>query len=137
MPEYITTLFGRKKFHPVIQALAILVVATLGIFIFRTSSGTEKIEWYITASAILLYATANPIIGIFSKKWLMYILFSVVCFAILMTLLIFITNSLAVLKIDKLVEFRLIFIAEAIFYLLITFLIAIFRSMVVLLQKLS
>ena len=130
------TLFGQSKLNPVIQATTLFIITSIVMVIASESNTGEDVEWLIAASSILLFATANPIIGIFKKKWLVYIVVSFVVFALLMIFDILVANALAERKIEEVTEYRLIFFAEVIFYILVTFLIGIFRTIVNMMKRL-
>lgn len=115
--------------NPVLQCLIVLVISWI-ILIFTHNSGTGHFSWNIIASAILLYAGANPVTGIFNKKWGRYLLFSIIGYGFLIFGLVWLYNQIAMVKFDEERPIRMLIIIVSVFFILINMLVAFYRYII-------
>lgn len=119
---------------PVGQALFILVLILIGIGISHASTENPEADWTIAATGLLLFAAANPILGIFNKRWARYVLFSAICFVVTLVATLFLAQATAGSPLGELVQFQMFFVAASVFFFVSTGLVGIYRFIIRLLQ---
>jgi nitrate reductase NapE component len=83
---------------------------------------------------MLLFAAANPILGIFQKRWPRYVLFSFIAFGVTLTLTLFLAQATAGSPLRDLTQFQMFFVAACVFFLASTGLVGLYRFILRLLQ---
>jgi|GEM_PF-3568994 len=129
------TLLGKRNFHPYSQAFFALILIIVSTAIMAVGRAENDSEWYLAATILLFFTVANPILGMFKKRWKQYVLQSLGAYVILFPSGIFLTNIWARHGILSLHTFKLLFIATFIFYFLTLFLVATFRFLLRLLKS--
>ncbi len=129
------TLLGKRNLHPYSQAFATLILIIISTAIVAANRPENDSEWYFAATLLLFFTVANPILGMFKKKWKRYVLQSLGGYAVLFPAGIVLTNVWALHGIRTLPTFQLLFIATFIFYFLTLFLVAVFRFLLRLIKS--
>lgn len=126
-----------NKFNPFVQAGAILIFLVPVLGIANGGSADPELPWQIAATALLLFAAANPIIGIFQKRWGRYVAGSIISFVVLTAAIYALTHYMAAVRLSTLPHMRMLFISVIVFYLMITFLVMVYRNLVAMLGKME
>lgn len=129
------TFFGKFGGNPIFQSLFIALATTLLFAILKFFSCNEIQFWNIGGVALLFFCGVNGLVGIFKVKWSKYILISICCFVPLVIYLAWLSSVFSGIRFGQLSEFRQLFTALVIFYLMLTFLIAIYRMIAKNLEK--
>jgi hypothetical protein len=105
--------------NPVIQAIFVLLLWNASETVLKLFFSRFDNDLIITASAMLLYAFLNPLLGIFIKeKWLRYAGYSLASFIILTTLLFTLTIFISTTSPSQLFAAPGIFPSIIVFYIL-------------------
>ena len=72
-----------KLGNPFVQALFILLYLGIGLLISATVLGANRAEWFIGATAILLFTVFTSLLSIFCVRWKSYALKSTIIFIVL------------------------------------------------------
>lgn len=116
------------------QALSVFILILIGIGIAHMIPNKPTTDWTVTATGLLLFAAANPILGIFQRRWPRYVLFSIVSFAMILPATLFLTQATAGSSLSDLTHFKMFFVAAGVFFFLSTGLVGIYRFIIRLLQ---
>jgi len=113
---------------PFAQALAVLVMWLLAVLAgFMTNCGSGFYD-VVTASALLLFVVASPLMGIFVKeKWLRYTGFSIAAFATLTMSLYISTFYISTFMPQQSSPRKPVLITLIIFYLMLVMISGIYR----------
>lgn len=123
--------FAGKPYHsPVLQGIAILVSIIITVSASHIMHISETAEWYMTATFLLLFTAGNPIMGIFKQRWYPYIGKSFLVYLVLFGLALGITEGMARVGLQELGGFKYFFLIIFIFYLMITFLVGLYRLII-------
>jgi hypothetical protein len=121
------TFLGKRGHNPLWQGLAVLLAASIAMAIAHTSIGTIRSIWLVAATFLLFFTAANPLLGIFKHGWGRYLALSVPVYAGLTVAIIFLAKTLSGTGLGEIAEFRAFFALEALFYVIVTGLVGIYR----------
>lgn len=126
---------GNKSHNPVIQGIALFLVALAAIILGHIMHLDEKSEWYMAATFLLLFTAGNPIMGIFRKQWGRYVGISLLVYIVLTLALLVTTQGIARVSLQELGDFKYFFTIEFIFYFLVTGLVGLYRFIIQILHE--
>jgi len=113
---------------PFAQALAVMVMWLLAVLAGFLANCSSAFYGVVTASALLLFVVASPLLGIFVKeKWLRYTGFSIAAFATLATSLYISTYYISTLSPQQSSPQKPVLITLIIFYLMLVMISGIYR----------
>ncbi len=87
-------LFGKEQISPGWQGTGIFCAALACILILNTVYAYTEPQWTVLFTGLLFYAAANPLMGLFRKKWGKYLWQSFAVFILLLAGLTSITGLL-------------------------------------------
>ncbi|TVR77691.1 MAG: hypothetical protein EA412_10425 [Chitinophagaceae bacterium] len=109
----------------------------LGMLIARLSMPEQNHEWRVAAVFLLIFVVINPILGIFKENWGKYTLHSFPVFVILFVLMLISADSISLLSIGDIAEYKLIFLLVGMFYFLLTLMALLYRTINEFFQKMQ
>lgn len=108
-----------KRTSPLMQALWVLGIGTLAMFIGSLVSDDEETVWFFASTTLGFYALLNAVISFFVvKKWVKYFFQSIVLFLLLSFVLYTIASSLSQIDAKNLYEYRMLYSVTVAFYIL-------------------
>lgn len=127
--------FNFKTLNPITQAVFSIVLISI-IAIFCLIFGIKSMyAWSMILAPLFLFSCSNPIIGAFKEKPLHYTGASVIVLITLATYIYFIGNFISDFKYQQTQELQLIATLVFIFYILLSTLCVIFRTVLYLLHE--
>lgn len=129
------TLAGKSSYNPVIQGVALLLITLAAVILGHLFHIDEKSEWYMAATFLLLFTAGNPIMGIFRKRWYRYVGISFLVYIALTIAVLAATQAIARVSLQELGDFKFFFTIEAIFYILVTGLVGLYRFIIQILNE--
>ncbi len=117
------------KTSPLRQALWVLGICILIMFIGGELSEDEEMPWFIGCTALGFYVWLNAVISFFiTQKWGIYFLKSLVLFAFLSLIIYFIADFISEINALNLYEYRTMYLVTLIFYVLGMLVVALMRN---------
>ena len=113
--------------NPVTLALAVMVPTVVCMYILERLTHNEVIPWRIAVMALLFYAAANQLTGLFVKGWFKYNAISLVCFVLMIAILLPIAHWISALKLQDLLYMKSMYVLAGVFYFLLNTLAGVFR----------
>ncbi len=127
--------FDFKTLNPITQGIFyIVLISIIAIFCFIFSI-TSMYSWSMILAPIFLFICSNPIIGAFKQKPLQYTSLSIIVLITLATYIYITGNFISDFKYQQTQELQLIATLVFIFYILLSTLCVIFRTVLYLLNE--
>lgn len=118
-----------KKSSPLIQALWVLGIGIVAMFMGSMLGESEETAWFLASAALGFYAWLNAVISFFIvKKWAKYFFQSLVLFALLSISLYFAASILSKITVTHLYEYRTMYVATCVFYILGMLVVALMKN---------
>lgn len=118
-----------KKTSPLMQTLWVLGIGIAAMFIGDLLSENEETAWFLGCTALGFYAWLNAVISFFiPKNWVKYFFLSIVLFVVLSIILYFAASLISQVKVIHLYEYRTMYAATCVFYVLGMLVVALMKN---------
>lgn len=115
---------------PLAQGAALLLMSLVAFAISSANTKPNDASWIIMNCAVLMFAVGNPLIGIFTKKWVRYTGVSLIAFATLTFSLYFLTHKFCNKPSAEVAQYKFVLITLIVFYVMLVGISALFRTII-------
>ena len=119
---------AHKKFTPLRQILATIVIAVVGMLVVKASPLAPKLEYFVVMVSLVFFSIFNTIISLAYPSFFRYTVPSWYLYIAMSAVLLLTAKFLSGISIWDLWVYRNMFVSLTVFYLIISLLIRVVRG---------